>query len=166
MHKTDERLAKHLRQELEDIVFTEAYAKWVHHLHVDELVITTRVANRNVHQLMVDDGSVVDILYLDAYKKMGLTKSALSVATSPLYRFMRDHIILKGMSKIAVTVGKHPQAFTVVADFLMIDCSSVTNGKIERPLLKALKVVTSIYHLTMKFSTIKGTGEVRGSQYD
>ena len=32
--------------------------------------------------------------------------------------------------------------------------------------MKALKVVTSIFHLTMKFPTTDGTEEVRGSQYD
>ena len=29
-----------------------------------------------------------------------------------------------------------------------------------------MKVVTSIYHLTVKFPTTKETGQVRGSQYD
>ena len=32
--------------------------------------------------------------------------------------------------------------------------------------MKALKVVTSIYHQAMKFPTTEETGEVRGSQYD
>ena len=32
--------------------------------------------------------------------------------------------------------------------------------------MKALKEVTSIYHLTIKFSTAERTGQVRGSQYD
>ena len=32
--------------------------------------------------------------------------------------------------------------------------------------MKALKAVTSIYHFTMKSPTAKGTGQVRGSQYD
>ena len=30
----------------------------------------------------------------------------------------------------------------------------------------ALKAVTSIYHLIMKFPTAEGTGELRGNQYD
>ena len=40
----------------------------------------------------------------------------------------------------------------------MVDFHSVVNGIIKRPL--------SIYHLTMKFPTVEGTGEVRGNQYD
>ena len=48
----------------------------------------------------------------------------------------------------------------------MVNCPSAINGIIRRLFLKALKAVTSIYHLTMKFPTIEGTGVVRGSQYD
>ena len=68
----------------------------MHHPHVDALVITTRVANSNVHRMLVDNRSVVDIIYLDAYKRMGLTESELSPMSSPLYGFIGDHVIPKG----------------------------------------------------------------------
>ena len=48
----------------------------------------------------------------------------------------------------------------------MVDVPSAINGIIGRPFLKALKAATSIYHLTMKFPTAEGTGEVRSDQYD
>ena len=144
----------------------EPDARWVHHPHADALVIIARVTNSNVHCLMIDDGNAMDILYLNAYKRIGLTESTLGPTASPLYGFTRDHMIPKGTVKIAVMVGEHPRVSTVVVDFLVVDCPSAINGIIGRPLLKALKAVTSIYHLTMKFLTIKGTNEVWGSQYD
>ena len=55
---------------------------------------------------------------------------------------------------------------TVVANFLIVDCPSTINGMIGRSILKALKAVTSIYHLTVKFPTSEGIGEVRGNQYN
>ena len=55
---------------------------------------------------------------------------------------------------------------TVVANFLIVDCQSSINGMIGRSILKALKAVTSIYHLTVKFPTSEGIGEVRGNQYN
>ena len=69
------------------------------------MVITARVASSNVHKILVDDGSAIDIIYLDAYKRMGLTESELSPTTSPLYKFTRDDVIPKGTIKLAVTVG-------------------------------------------------------------
>ena len=97
---------------------------------------------------------------------MGLAENALSPATSPLYGFTGDHIIPKGTAKMAITLGEHPQTSTVISNFLVVDYLLAINGIIEMPLLKALKAVTSIYHLTMKFPTTEGKGEVQGSQYD
>ena len=116
----------------------------MHHPHTNALVITVRVANSNVHSMLVDNGSIVDIIYLDAYKKMGLTESELN----------------------PTTLGEHPRLSTVMVEFLIIDCPSAFNGVIGRPLLKALKAITSIYHLTMKFPSMEETGQVRGTQYD
>ena len=70
---------------------------------------------------MVDDGSTMDILYLDAYKRMRLAENALSPATSPLYRFTRDHIIPKCTTKLAITVGEHPRTSTIIVDFFVVD---------------------------------------------
>ena len=115
---------------------------------------------------MVDDGNTMDILYLDTYKRMGLTESALSPTTSPLYRFIGDHVIPKGIGKLAIIVGEHSRVSTVITDFFVVDCPLAINRIIGRPHLKALKTITLIYHLTMKFSNAEGTWEVQGSQYD
>ena len=80
-------------RDLEDVVFIEVDARWVNHPHNDALVITARVANNNVHRMLVDNESVVDIIYLGTYKRMGLTESELSPTTLPLYRFIGDHVI-------------------------------------------------------------------------
>ena len=53
---------------MKDIVFIEVDVRWVHNPHADTLVVTAPIANSNVHRLMVDNGSAVDILYVDAYK--------------------------------------------------------------------------------------------------
>ena len=108
---------------------------------------------------MVDEGSVVDIIYLDAYKRMGLGENALSPTTSLLYEFIRDHIVPKGMAKLAIIVGEHPRTSTIIAP-------SAINGIIRRLILKVLKAITSIYHLIIKFPIIEVIGEIRGCQYD
>ena len=83
MHKVDKYPATNTQQGSKGIVFTKADAKQVHHPHTDALVITVRVANSNVHRMLVDSGSAVNILYWTAYKKTGLIKSDLSSMTSP-----------------------------------------------------------------------------------
>ena len=54
----------------------------------------------------------------------------------------------------------------IVIDFLMVNYSSAYNGALGRPLLRALKAITSIHGLTMKFPTMAGMGQVRGRQWD
>ena len=112
---------------------------------------------------MVDDGTV-DVLYLNAYKRMGLAESDLNPSTSSLYGFTRDHVVTKGMVKLTVIVGEHPRPSTIVVDFLIVDYTSAIDGIIRRPLLKALKAITSIYHLTVKFPIVEGTSEVQGAR--
>ena len=69
VHRMEKCLLKSAWRKLEDIIFTEADAKWVHHLHSDALVITTRIANSNIYRILVDNGSAIDIIYPNAYKK-------------------------------------------------------------------------------------------------
>ena len=87
MHKVYIRLTKGAPQEHEDIVFIEADAKWVHYPYIDTLAITVKIANNIVHRMLVDNGSAVNILFWDAYEKIGLTKNDLRPMTSTLYGF-------------------------------------------------------------------------------
>ena len=129
-------------------------------------MITAQVANSNVHRLRVDDGSAMDILYLNAYKRMSLTEDDLDPNSSQLYGFTGDHVVPKGVAKLTITVGEHPWTLTVLANFLVVDALSAIKEIIGRPLLKALKSATSIYHLNMKFPIAKRIGKVRSNQYD
>ena len=95
-----------------------------------------------------------------------MTEDDLDPNSFPLYNFTGDHVVPKGVAKLTITMGEHPRTSTILANFLVVDVSSAINGIIRRPLLKALKAATSIYHLTMKFPTAEGTGEVQGDQYD
>ena len=64
-------LMGHVTQ-LDDIVFTQADASWVHNPYEDTLVIVAEVANSLVHRLLVDSRSAVNILYWHAYQMIGL----------------------------------------------------------------------------------------------
>ena len=86
--------------------------------------------------------------------------------TSPLYEFTGNSVIPEGIIKLVVTLGEPPRAVTVVIEFHVVKCSLAFNGVLGRPLLKALKVVTSIHCLTMKFPTAAWIGQVQGRQCD
>ena len=122
------------------------------------------VANNNVYRILVDNGSSVDILYYQAFKRMGLKDSNLRPSLSPVYGFTGDFVIPVGMITLPLTVGEYPREFCIMTDFLVIDQPSTFNAVLGKPSLRALKAITSIYHLLMKFPTPNGVGKVRGNQ--
>ena len=71
-----------------------------------------------------------------------------------------------GTITLPVVVGAYPQQITKEGNFLVVDCLSSYNTIIGRPTLNSWKVVTSIYHLSVKFLTEYGVGQRQGNQLE
>ena len=56
------------RKESPIIGFSEEDARRLHHPHDDALVVNVRVRDYNVHRMLVDNDSSVDILYYPAFQ--------------------------------------------------------------------------------------------------
>lgn len=97
---------------------------------------------------------------------MGLSDRDLKVENIYIYGFGGESIRVKGTIRLPVTLGDGAKSATQIVDFMAVDQESSHNALIGRPLLKEMRVVTSIYHLSMKFPTPGGVGCVRGCQYD
>ena len=69
-----------------------------------------------------------------------------------------------GTITLPVVVGSYPQQITTEENFLVVDCSSSYNAIIGKPTLNNWKVVTSTYHLLVKFPIEYGIGQVKGDQ--
>ena len=69
-----------------------------------------------------------------------------------------------GVITLSIVVGDYPQQITKDVTFLMVNCLSAYNAILGRPTLNSWKVVTSTYHLMIKFPTDYGVGELRGNQ--
>ena len=83
----DKPPAKQYKGENDDITFKESDAHLVHHPHCDALVVKAMMANNNMYRILVDNGSSVDILYYQAFQRMGLKDSDLRPSPNPIYRF-------------------------------------------------------------------------------
>ena len=64
--------------------------------HDDALVITLRIGGYDVKRVMVDQGSVAEIMYPDLFKGLNLKTEDLTPYNSPLVSFEGKIIILKG----------------------------------------------------------------------
>ncbi|XP_024028774.1 uncharacterized protein LOC112093806 [Morus notabilis] len=160
------REAKVARYEDAEITFLEADAKGVHFPQSDALVVKAMIGNHTVCRILVDNGSSVDILYVDCLDKMGILRSRLQNSAQPLYGLTGDSVIPEGAIKLPMTIGDRPHTSTVMSKFLVVKGGDQYNAVIGRPTLRALRAVTSIYHQAMKFPTPNGIGKVRGNQYE
>ena len=69
-----------------------------------------------------------------------------------------------GTVTLPMVVAAYLQQVTKNVNFLVVDCSSSYNTIIGRPTLNSWKAITSTYHLSVKFSTEYGVGQVQGDQ--
>ena len=79
------------------------------HPQCDALVIKAMIANNNVHRMLVDNGSSVDILYFQAFKKMGLKVNDLKPSPNLVYIFTGDFVVPLGVISLPMTLGEYPR---------------------------------------------------------
>ncbi|RRT31512.1 hypothetical protein B296_00053146, partial [Ensete ventricosum] len=132
-----------------------------HPSYDDTLVILIRMTNAYVKRVMIDIRSSTNILYFDAFHRLGLTDRDLAALTSTLTGFTGDSISPLGVTTILVTFEGEPKSKTLMVSFMVVKLPSAYNAIIGRPTLNRLRAVVSTYHQILKFPTRAGVDEVR-----
>ena len=86
---------------------------------------------------MVDQGSYVEVIYLDLYKGLNLKPEDLTIYDSPLVSFDRKIVIPKGQIRIPVQAGSK----VVEVDFIVVDAYSPYIAIVARPWLHTLEAI-------------------------
>ncbi|GFY84700.1 hypothetical protein Acr_03g0014740 [Actinidia rufa] len=146
------------------ITFSSNDLRGLHLPHDDALVVSAVIANFNVQRILIDSGSSADILFVSAFEKMKIGLDKLHPFHTPLIGFGGNTTHPLGWINLPITLGTEPQQTTVWQDFIVVDCPSPYNSILGRPTLGRIKVITSTYHLKVKFPTSTGIGEVKGDQ--
>ena len=110
------------------IGFLEEDARRLHHPHDDLLVVNLRVGDYNMHWVLVDNGSSVDILYYPTFQQMRIDRDQLVPINDHLVGFRGTRVFPLGAVKLSVTVGDYPEQITKDVTFLVVDCSSAYNA--------------------------------------
>ena len=110
--------------------------------HDDALVVTLRIGGYDVKRVMIDQGSAVEIMYLDLFKGLNLKPKNLTAYNSPLASFEGKMVIPKGQIRLPVQTGSD----VVEVDFIVVDAFSPYTAIIGRPWLYTLRVVSSTLH--------------------
>jgi len=72
------------------ILFEEMETQHLERPHDDALVITLDVANFEVSRILIDIGSLVDLIFLITLERMGISKANVVGPPSPLVAFTSE----------------------------------------------------------------------------
>src|SRR3954462_7301101 len=99
-----------------------------------------------VRRLLIDDGSSCDIIFLEAFMKMGIKTNDLKECVGGLVGFTGHEAPIVGILILPVTLGEWPKAATEMIDFLVMDLPSAYKGILRRTSLSAMGIITSVRH--------------------
>ena len=119
-----------------------------------------RISGYDVKRVMIDQGSVADVMYPDLYKGLGLKSEDLTPYSSPLVSFERRMVAPKGLIRLPVQAGMD----VVEVDFIVVDVFSLYTVIMGRPWLHALGVVSSTLHQKVKYPSGGKVVEIVGNQ--
>ena len=111
--------------------------------------------------MLVDQGSAVEIMYLDLYKGLNLRPEDLTVYDSPLVSFEGKTVTPRGEIRLLIQIGSD----VVKVDFIVVDAYSPYMAIVVRPWLHALKFVSSTFYQKVKYPSNGQVKETVGNQF-
>jgi hypothetical protein len=147
------------------ITFTEVDIKLTSFPHTDMMVITAHIDKWNVKRVLVDNGSLAEILFLSTLEHMGFNKKQLKEASKPLYGFDGKKIEPVGSISLPVSFGTLTNARTDYITFDMVDMSYPYNAIFRRVLNTFEAALHSLYRC-LKIPATQGVISVHSSHKD
>ncbi|XP_050259142.1 uncharacterized protein LOC126704159 [Quercus robur] len=128
--------------------------------HNDALIVTLRIGGYDVKKVLVDQGSAVEVMYLNLYKGLNLKPEDLTTYDSPLVSFEGKTVTLRGQIRLPIQIGSD----VVEVDFIVVDVYSPYIAIVARPWLHALGAVSSTLHQKVKYSSEGQVKDIVGNQ--
>ena len=127
--------------------------------HDDALVVTLRIGGYDVKRFMVNQRSVVEIMYPDLYRELGLKLEDLATYSLPLVSFEGKMVVPKGQIRLPVQAGTD----VIEVDFIVVDAFSPYTTIMGKPWLHSLDAVSSTLHQKVKYPSEGQVLEIVGS---
>ncbi|XP_056687936.1 uncharacterized protein [Spinacia oleracea] len=150
-----------------NMTFTADDCLGTQYKHDDPLVIEMDLNNHNVHRVLVDGGSAVNIIFRNFFEQLILEEGeeSLTKVSYPLIGFNGSAAIPRGKITLPVTVGQGLAARNVREEFLVMDCHSVYNVIMGRTIIHKIQEIPSTYHQMMMYVSDAGFAEwIKGDQ--
>jgi hypothetical protein len=132
--------------------------------HIDAMVINCSVARWDLHKGLVDNGSQVDIIFLHAFDRMGISHSLLKPSDNPLYGFSGKGTFPVGKIELHLSFGVAPNARSEQVTFDIVDMVYPYNTIMGRGSINKFEAAIHGLYLCMKIPDPQGVITVYGNQ--
>jgi len=118
----------------------------------DPMVITVEIDKFAIAKTLVDQGSSVDILYWEIFKKMRISEADIQPYNEQIVGFSGERVDTKGYIDLYTTFGEEDGLHkTINVRYLLVNAQTSYNILLGRPSINRLKAIVSTPHLAMKF---------------
>lgn len=146
------------------ISFKESEADKLLHPRNDAPVKKLQITNNTILHVLVDNESLVDILFMNAFNRMRIVGAMLRPMQTLLYGFAGDFVQAVGTIDLPTIFRDGAEKVTRMVEFRVIDKPSMYNIILGKLTLNILKAVVSTYDLAMKFPTPMSVKIFKGDQ--
>ena len=123
-------------------------------------MVKLRVDKAILGRVLIDGGNSAEVLFWDAFQKMGLDKQMLVPEESLLVAFDGTRVFPKGIARLMVHVAER----TLSMNFLVVESRSAFNAIMGRGWIHVMHGVVSTLHQVMRCQSPDGryTIDIRG----
>ncbi|XP_050222296.1 uncharacterized protein LOC126672389 [Mercurialis annua] len=131
--------------------------------HNDAMVVTAIIENWYMEQILIHEGSAVNLMTNAAYKSLGGTATKLRRVSIPLSGLGGPSINPLGAMTLEVVIGPEKGINKkIMSLFNIVDMELTYNAILRRPFIHDSAAITNIRALAMKVPTEKGIVILRG----
>ena len=135
------------------ISFDDSDLEGIKFSYDDSLVIIPVIDKSSVKRVMVDGGASVDLLFHEAFIRMGYNDSQLTLSDMTVYGFSGVETEVEGIIQLRMTMGQGPYVLAQMLNFWVIEAATAYNAILGRTGINAFRSMASTYHLKLKFPT-------------
>nr|ABA96443.2 retrotransposon protein, putative, Ty3-gypsy subclass [Oryza sativa Japonica Group] len=159
-----QQASSHQQPVRKKISFEPEDAEGVLFPHQDPLVISAEVAGFEVRRILVDGGSLADVIFAEAYAKMGLPTLALTQAPALLRGFGGEVVQVLGQVQLVVAFGISENRREEQILFDIVDIPYNYNAIFSRATLNKFEAISHHNYLKLTMPGPIGVIVVKGLQ--
>jgi len=138
------------------LCFASSDPKDVVHHENDPMVTFVVTVGRKVHKVLIDQGSLADVMFWGTFTSLQLSPDQLRSYDGCLVSFMRDQVEVLGYDELRTTFSNGIATRTIPIRYIVVNVSSAYNLLLGRPSLNRLGVMASTTHMKMKLPSSEG----------